>query len=327
MRPWVAGGCALGGAAMGALLMWTLGPSLKSEGAGDKQQAVATQVGGPNGLALDAKTQAAAGIRIEPVPSARQATSRTGYAHAIDLSPLAALAADAEAARAAVAASRKQVTRLAGLAAQDQAAAPKDVEAARTQLAADQAKLKLSCQRVGLDFGAGLARLGCDWIPRIVREAAHGQTALVRIDAVGDLPPVGSSVVVGEGSDAVSVRILGPAAGVDPQLQTAGVLGLARGSGAARLAVGRVLPVSLDAGVARSGVLVPRTALMRADGATFVYRAQGQGRFTRVVLKDGIPMGNGWFFSEDALKAGDPIVTAGATSLLGLERGPQASGD
>jgi hypothetical protein len=204
MRAWVAGGCALGGAALGALLMWTLGPSLKSEGAGDKQEAAATEAGGPIGLALDAKTQAAAGIRIEPVASARQATSRTGYAHAVDLSPLAALAADAEAARAAVAASQKQVSRLAALAAQDQAAAPKDVEAARTQLAADQAKLKLSCERVGLDFGAGLARLGCNWIPRIVREAAEGRAALVRIDAIGGLPPAGGSVLVGEGAEAVT---------------------------------------------------------------------------------------------------------------------------
>jgi hypothetical protein len=327
MRAWVAGGCALGGAALGALLMWTLGPSLKSEGAGDKQEAAATEAGGPIGLALDAKTQAAAGIRIEPVASARQATSRTGYAHAVDLSPLAALAADAEAARAAVAASQKQVSRLAALAAQDQAAAPKDVEAARTQLAADQAKLKLSCERVGLDFGAGLARLGCNWIPRIVREAAEGRAALVRIDAIGGLPPAGGSVLVGEGAEAVTVHILGPAVGVDPQLQTAGVLGLVRGSGAARLAVGRVLPVRLDAGAARSGVLVPRTALMRADGAMFVYRAQGHSRFARVALEDGVPMGDGWFFSGGALKAGDPIVTSGATTLLGLERWPQASND
>jgi hypothetical protein len=38
-------------------------------------------------------------------------------------------------------------------------------------------------------------------------------------------------------------------------------------------------------------------------------------------------MGDGWFFSGGALKAGDPIVTSGATTLLGLERWPQASND
>lgn len=325
MKGWMAGGSALGGALAGALLMWALMPV----GAPDADDEKAGQSEPPEkaaSLQLDEKQQAAAGIKIAPVASAHAGTSRTGYARALDLSPLAALAADAEAARAAVATSQKEVVRLTALAGQDQSAAPKDLEAAQSQLAADRSKLTLACRKIGLDFGAGLARLGCDGISGLVRDAALGHAALVRIDMTQGLPPASGAIVIGEGADAMSVQILGPAVGADMQLQTVGVLALARGAGAARLAVGRVLPVHLAAIGAEAGVLVPRTALMRADGGQFVYRAQGGGRFARVSLTGGAPMAGGWFFVGGPLKSGDAIVVSGATTLLGLERGSQEAG-
>jgi hypothetical protein len=142
------------------------------------------------------------------------------------------------------------------------------------------------------------------------------------------VPPMRGAIRIGEGGDAVTAQILGPATSADAQLQTPGVLALVRGAGAARLGVGRVLPVRGAGGVAGSGVLVPRTALIRADGGQFVYRPQGKDGFVRVSLSGGVPMAGGWFFPGAALKPGDPIVVAGATTLLGLERGSQqASGD
>lgn len=125
------------------------------------------------------------------------------------------------------------------------------------------------------------------------------------------------------GDGVAAAQILGPAASADAQLQTAGMLALVRGPAAAKLGVGRTLPVHFAGAGARSGILVPRTALMRADGGQFVYRALGGGRFARVALEGGEPMAGGWFFSDGALKPGEAIVVAGATTLLGLERGPQ----
>lgn len=326
MKAWMGAGLALGGGALGALLMWTLAPETRADG-DDRKPEAAEAAEKPAGLTLDAGTQAAAGIQVAPVAAARQEAGRDGYARAIDLSPLAALAAEAESARAAIAASAKEAARLAALTAQDQSAAPRDLEAAQAQLAADRARLTLACRKIGLDFGAGLARLGCDGISRLVRDAAQGQAALVRIDMAQGLPPASGTVAIGEGVDAVTARILGPAAAADAQLQTSGVLALAHGPAAAKLGVGRVLTVHLASGVAGSGVLVPRTALMRADGGQFVYRALGSGRFARVALSGGTPMAGGWFFPAGPLKAGDPIVVSGAMTLLGLERGPQQAGD
>ena len=328
MKGWIAGGSALGGAALGALLMWWgLAPGATPETASTAKADVPAETSEKaEGLQVDEKQQAAAGIKIAPVAAAHAGSSRTGYARALDLSPLASLAADAEAARVAVATSQKAVARLAALAGQDQSAAPKDVEAAQSQLATDRSKLTLACRKIGLDFGAGLTRLGCDGIAGLVRDAALGRAALVRIDMTQGLPPASGAIMIGEGADAISVQILGPAVGADTQLQTAGVLALARGAGASRLAVGRVLPVHLTVNGAESGVLVPRTALMRADGGQFVYRAQGGGKFARVALIGGAPMAGGWFFAGGPLKPGDAIVVSGATTLLGIERGSQETG-
>ncbi|MBT2189428.1 hypothetical protein [Sphingobium nicotianae] len=327
MKGWIVGGSALGGAALGALLMWMLAPGSAPEAEGAERASVSAETSEKaEGLQIDEKQQSAAGIKIAPVGAAHAGSSRTGYARALDLSPLASLAADAEAARVAVATSQKEVARLAALAGQDQSASPKDLEAAQSQLAADKSKLTLACRKIGLDFGAGLTRLGCESISGLVRDAALGRAALVRTDMTQGLPPASGTIVIGEGSDAMSVQILGPAVGADTQLQTAGVLALARGAGAARLAVGRVLPVHLTVNGAEAGVLVPRTALMRADGGQFVYRAQGGGRFARVALTGGAPMAGGWFFAGGPLKPGDAIVVSGATTLLGIERGSQEAG-
>jgi len=326
MKPWTAGGWAVGGALLGGLLVWTLVPG---KGGDEPKEAAAEhgeQAEKPEGLTLDAKAQAAAGIRTAPVEAARaNAAAADGYAKAIDLSPLAALAADAEGARAAAAASQKQVARLAALTREDQSAAPKDLEAAQAQLAADRARLTLACRKIGLDFGAGLARLGCGGVAGLVREAAEGRAAVVRIDVPQGTPPSGGTIVIGDG--VAAAHILGPAANADPQLQTAGALALVRGPAAAKLGIGRTLPVHFAAAGARNGILVPRAALMRADGGQFVYRALSGGRFARVGLENGEPMAGGWFFADGALKPGEAIVVAGATTLLGLERGPQEAED
>lgn len=326
MKPWMAMIWAFGGAALGALLMWTFVPhDLRDD---DAKSAAASEVAEKSaGLSIDARTQAAAGIQIAPAAAAQSGASRNGYARALDLSPLAALAADAEAARAAAAASQKEVARLMALTGQDQSAAPKDLEAAQAQLAADRSKLTLSCRKIGLEFGAGLARMGCDGISGLVGSAAQGRAALVRIDMTQGVPPSAGTILIGEGADAVAAHILGPAVNADAQLQTSGVLALVQGADASRLPVGRILPVHIASGSGADGILVPRSALMRAAGGQFVYRALGGGRFGRVALSGGMPMAGGWFFAGSALKPGDPIVVAGATTLLGLESGPQRSAD
>lgn len=318
MKGGTAGALALGSAALGALLMWAVMPD-KDDAEKDEKKPAAEASEPAAGPVLDAEAQRAAGIVLAPVAAASTGGGRTAYARALDLSPLAALAADAEAARAAVAASTRQLDRLTALAGADQSAAQRDVEAARAQLAADRARLTLACRKIGLDFGAGLERIGCTGVSALVQQAAAGQAALLRVDATDGALPTGGTLRIGD-TGAVA-QILGPAAAADAQLQSPGVLALVRGPAAAQLGVGRVLPVALG-GSGQSGVLVPRAALMRADGGMFVYRPAKDGRFARVALSGAVPLDGGWFVPSGPLKPGDTIAVSGATTLLGLERAP-----
>jgi hypothetical protein len=95
---------------------------------------------------------------------------------------------------------------------------------------APTARLTLACQRVGLEFGAARAA-GLRAMPALARQAA-GQRALLRIDMPQGAPPAGSMVQVGDGAEAMRLKVLGPATGGDAQLQTAGVLALAEGAAA-----------------------------------------------------------------------------------------------
>ncbi|WP_226017271.1 hypothetical protein [Novosphingobium sp. FKTRR1] len=285
-------------------------------------------------LDLDAKSSAAAGIGVAPLALAAGAVAQgqgTGIARALDLSPLAVIAAEITAATAARQTSGRELARLESLAGQDQSASRREVEAARAQAVADRARLTLACQRVGLEYGAGLGQLGCRSIPALAAKAASGDLVLLRIDMPDGPPPAGTSVTVGEGAQAARLTVLGPASSGDAQLQTAGVLALWQGSGVRVASVGRALPaVRLASGRERARsaeLLVPRSAIVRVDGGLFVYRAKpGQG-FERMSIAAGHAADAGWLVPTGALHAGDNVAVQGAGTLLGLEHAAPSAAD
>jgi hypothetical protein len=318
-------GFALGGAAAGALAVYLLVPGGGAAPASSEtEEAPAGSLGT---IQLDPQVIEQAGIELTPLAAANRRGASQGYARALDLSPLASIASDIVTAQAAVDASQAELKRLETLSAADQAASQREVEAARAQATADKAKLALACQRITLEYGAGLSRLGCGAMAGLVRDAASGNAALLRIDMPGGTPAPGASVTIGEGASAAQVRVLGPAATGDTQLQTAGALALLRGRAAREAQVGRVLNASAPSGASRSGVMVPRDAIVRADSGLFVYRSLGKGGFERVSLDGAEASDAGWFVPTGALKPGDSIVTSGAGTLLGLEHSAPSAGD
>lgn len=315
---------ALGGAVAGALALHFAMPGLADTDDDDKP-AEKAEAPADGALHLDAQARRLAGIRLAPVAAAMQQQGRSGYARGLDLSPLAAIASDITAGQAALNASQAELSRLTALVAADQSASRRDLDTARAQAAADRAKLQLACQRVGLEYGAGLARLGCERIPGLVREAAAGGLALVRVDVPGALLRSGMAVEMRwEQGGIQRLDLLGPAATGDSQLQAAGALAILRGRAAAEVPVGRVLPVQLAEGAPLAGVIVPREAVVRADGRLFVYVPGGKDGFARVALEGAQPLEQGWFVAGAALKPGTQIVVAGAGTLLGLESSPTA---
>jgi multidrug efflux pump subunit AcrA (membrane-fusion protein) len=80
------------------------------------------------------------------------------------------------------------------------------------------------------------------------------------------------------------------------------------------------------AGDAQSGVVVPRNAVLRKDGATWVYVQTGDDEFTRREVSIERPGADGWFVTR-GMATGDKVVTVGAQQLLSEEVKGQIGGD
>lgn len=319
----------LAGAATGALGLeayhWVTVPAgtaevKPAEKEADKDTATA-------GVQMEAEAQKAAGIRTATIAPATLAGEQPGYARALDAGPLAAIASEAAAAAAAAAASTREAERLAALVKSDAGASGRDLEAARAQASADKARLTLACQRAGLEYGPGLGALGCGELAALARGAAAGELAILRIDVPGVALARGTSLTIDLAPGSAEVTVLGPAAAGDGQLQTAGVLALLRGSAAMRAGVGRVMAAHIPAGGGQAGLLIPREAIVRTEGALNVWRQSGESAFERIALEGAAAQPQGWFVPAGRLKVGDRIVISGAGTLLGLEHAAPAGDD
>jgi len=71
-------------------------------------------------------------------------------------------------------------------------------------------------------------------------------------------------------------------------------------------------------GPPQTGVLVPRQALVRHAGQTFVYVERGEGAFERRLTLPERPLPEGWFAAR-GLAAGERVVVVGAQQLLSEE--------
>ena len=322
----LATGCALAGAAATAAL-FVAWPSLTTATDGDdapSARAPTTATSPEDVVMLPAPQARRAGIAVTTLAPASVGAVRHGLARALDISSLAAIQGEIVSARAALSASRADYARQHALAADDQSASTHAVETARAQAVADQARLTAALQRIGLEYGAGLARLSPMALRGLIHAIAAGQASLVRVDFADGAAPVGGTVHIGEGIEgAPDVRLIGPAAAADAHLQSAGSLAVVTGSLARELGAGRVLPVSMSAGGAReSGVIIPRSAILRYQGGLWVYRVE-TGGYRRVELIEARSEPDGWFVRE-GLRPGDRVATGGVAVLLSAERGGEA---
>ena len=324
MKVWQTGVLVVAMLALGALGMRAAAPYFA--GAAETTAKHAQDDAGPGlkapNLHVEDKVQRQAGLRIAAIGARRMSASADGFARAIDPAPLGAIAGDIAVARAAHEGSARELARLSALVAADAGASGRDLDAARSIEAQDAARLATACRRTALEFGPALGRLGCGGPARLTAQAARGQLAILRIDFADGMVPAGALVEVDLGTTRATVRVLGPAISGDTQLQSAGALALIEGPAAAQATAGRVLTAHRATSAGRDGVVVPREAIVRADGSLQVWRATGAETFERVVL-DGAatPVADGWFLpGGGALRPGDRLVVAGAGTLLGLER-------
>jgi hypothetical protein len=260
------------------------------------------------------------GLATQPLAAARRAGVINGYMRVLDCGPLAQLDSDIAVAETMARASAAEASRARALNAADQSVSAKTLEGALAQSDADAAKLALLRRRLSLEWGVGLGRLSTQQRAALLAQIGAGKAALVRIDTASglgladlhavdiDLGPLGS----------VRASVLGPARAADPHLLSSGVIAKASGAHMGALAVGLSVPVKLTVSAPVSGVLAPRSALVRSQGKTWLYVRTSADTFQREPVDDGKPESDG-VFVPTGLRPGQPVVTQGSAALFAAE--------
>lgn len=276
---------------------------------------------------LDQETQARMGLKVQSLAAAQMSPEVKGYGRVLDPAPLAALVTEAASAQATLQASSKEYERLKVLYNQNQNASARALEAAEAAMNKDRIALESVQSRLLLGWGQAVASQAD--LPAFVRSLVAQETSLVRVDLpLGeDLPasPNGGRVApLGAPEHLSDAQYLGPAPSADPQMQSRGVLLLAK---AAPLPPGTaVLAWLIVPGEKQSGVIVPRGAILRHEGRTFVYLQTAADTFERKAVALGHPAGDGWFVSE-GFGPQDKVVVVGAQELLSEEMKAQGGGE
>ena len=185
-------------------------------------------------------------------------------------------------------------------------------------------------RRARLDVEAAQARFAAAWgddlagradLGALLARLAPRHAALARVDVPAAMDALGAPTdlrvaVAMRPERALGAQLLGPAPSVDPVVQGVGWLLLIE---ADPPPAGTALTATLHfAERAFEGVVVPRAAVIRRDGGSFVYVEAAAGSFERRAVSLLRPRDDGWL-ATGALAPGDRVVVRGAQALLGAE--------
>jgi hypothetical protein len=324
----IAAGLVIGATGMALFLKYPAGKN-EPESAAPAEEAVSfvqQDANGPTKLKLNAETQARMGLKTAVLVAAQMQPEAKGYGRVLDPAPLVALVAESAAAKASLEASQKEYERLKVLS-QNQNASARALETAEAALKRDQIQYESVQPRLELGWGKTIASRPD--LPAFVRSLVAQETALIRVDLpLGEnlkaAPTAGRVAALASAEDSRPIEYIGPAASTDPQLQSEGYLFLMK-----------VNPLSPGAAVVawltipgrmQSGVIVPRDAILRHQGETFVYFQTGGDTFQREAIGLDRPTDAGWFVGKD-LTPQDKVVTVGAQQLLSEELKGQEGGE
>ena len=295
-------------------------PAAKSEKAAEPESRVSHGTNGEVIVKLDASTQKLISLQATELKSTRLNPELKAYGHVLDISPLASLVADLSTAQAASVASQAELQRLKTLAAQDNAS-QRALQAAEATAVHDRAQVDSATLRLESTWGTALAKR------KDLADLVHAISALEAALTEVDVPagqtlsgnPTGARLFsLADETNPIAAELVGPFPQVDPQLQGRGFLFLVSPN-PAHLATGAAVTALLTLpGEAQPGVLLPRSAVVRYIGATWVYVQVGDDTFERREISLVSPLADGWFVRE-GLKPGDKVVTAAAQQILSEE--------
>jgi hypothetical protein len=269
-------------------------------------------------ISMDDETQGNVGILVTKPSAAQLASELKGYGRVLDPTPLAALVTELALAQAVYTASSNELVRLKSLAPLGNAS-ERVVQAAEAAAQRDQLAIISAKDRLRLAWGTGVAEQKD--LPGFVQALTSQSSALVRIDL-----PAGETVKSPSGarimtlsSNSAEVVFLGKASNVDPQTLGQGLIFLLKPN-ELRLAPGEpVIGYVKVPGEPLAGVTIPSDAVVRTEGAGWVYvmNSGGDG-FIRTGIALDHPTEGGWFVSK-GVTTEDYLVVTGAQILLSEE--------
>jgi hypothetical protein len=270
--------------------------------------------------ALDAAQQRAAGIVTAHPLKANVPQRDEAIGLVLDAADLVGAAAEADAAAAAARAAATELTRARGLYGAGAGASLKAVQAAEAEQARTRAAADAAAARFTARWGA-IAAMAAPTRQKLLASAGAGQLLLVRADLsgrhlIGSMPDRALLDVDGTG---VAGDVLGVLAHGAEEAQGAGIL-VAVHDPPPGLGTGARIPVALF-GAAHAGLLVPREAIIYADGGALAYKqlAAGNGptRYAPVRLELLQAYGDSWLVA--GVDDDDDIVVHGAGVLWSLQ--------
>jgi hypothetical protein len=270
-------------------------------------------------ITLNDETQGNMGIQVTNPARMQLSPEVKGYGRVLDPAPLATLATDLASAEAGRVASSNELARLKTLEGQGNASA-RALQAAEAAALRDALAVQAARDRLALSWGKAVA--GRQDAPGFIQSLTSLETVLARIDLpMGqDLKLPAGARIVGSSGQAAEAECLGPAPTVDPQMQGRGFLVRVK-SNASRLLPGEAVVGYLKVpGEPLEGVVIPREAVVRSEGAGWVYVLDKPGgkSFIRTQVALDHPTEAGWLVTQ-GVTAKDRVVVNGAQELLSTE--------
>ncbi|MGO4702431.1 hypothetical protein [Dyella sp. 2RAB6] len=270
---------------------------------------------------VDAATQTRLGLALVELRAAQAPVELAATVEVLDPSTLAKTADDIAALQATADASNAEARRVQALFAADGNMSRKAVEAARAQAAVDQAKLQQVRTQLRMDWGSAIAALDAQALHARAESLLDGRMAWLKAEPLA-VPAAGfqaAGALLRPGD--VTARVLGPL----PR-STSGLAGgwLLEAPGAG-LMPGMTLTARMrGAAAGATGVLLPRSAVVRWNGLAWAYVATDATHFERRAVNALAITAEGWIVGAP-FKPGEKAVARGAETLIALDAAPPAA--
>lgn len=275
------------------------------------------------------------GLEMGEPQKAELKPQRVAHGRVLDPTPIVTLDGELAAAQAALAASRAEYDRTQALLKSGEGMSRKVAETAEAQFRGDEIKADALRRKAQIEWGTMVSGLDAMKRRKFVEQLVGGEAALVRVDllagdAIAEMPASARLAVLGREAEILSANAIAPATDTDAKSMAQGFL-LRVDSPKFALRPGMAVTAWLAlSGEPQHGFAVPRSAVLRHDGRTWVFIQEEQEKFVRkpVTLIAPLDGEKGWFVADGGgIKGDDLIVETGAQALLSEELKAQGGGE